>query len=221
MRIVLRVGKNINEVGQRSGIKVRGKLRKWDHVCGLRRRSGNVAQISKWVVALQVSASIWPGVSNGGNAFDVCLPCFSRAGECANNVVIRDGAGKTVVKGFKISGGQHEVIRDGRMRIGKIICRQTVRRGQSVQIRHRRIANNLPETVIFQHYQKNVVCRCRGWGRLGCDCLEETPPHPAQISVAAKNKDVKNIFMIGPLEPMRAGAFAGLDASALAGAAPG
>ena len=54
------------------------------------------------------------------------------------------------------------------MRVGKIIRRQAVRRGQSVQVGHYRIANYLPETVIFQHYQENMVCRCgrRRW--IGC-----------------------------------------------------
>src|SRR4051812_11383873 len=34
--------------------------------------------------------------------------------------------------------------------------------------------------------------------------LEETPPHPTQSSVAAKKKDIKTDFMIGPFENLYA-----------------
>jgi hypothetical protein len=49
---------------------------------------------------------------------------------------------------------------------------------------------------------------------------EETPPHPAQSSVAAKKKDVKTDFMIGPFRTYTERClFSGLDASVLSHAA--
>jgi hypothetical protein len=49
--------------------------------------------------------------------------------------------------------------------------------------------------------------------------LEETPPHPAQIRIAAKNKDVKTRFILA-LQNLYAQVLAfGLDAWALPGAA--
>src|SRR5947199_205788 len=80
------------------------KRRERHHVGCLRRRAGNVTQIGKWIVPLQISSGVRSGVTHGRNTFNVCFPCFSCPGECADYVVVANRPGKAVVKGLKVSG---------------------------------------------------------------------------------------------------------------------
>src|SRR5215469_7354528 len=109
----------------------------------------------------QVRGSVSSQVPLGGDRLQVGLPGLASFHQLAHAVVIADHSAEIVVHGFHLARSEHHVIRDGRMPVGKILGSQTVLRGQTVDIRHRRVANDVGVAVIFLDHQENVA-ECRG-----------------------------------------------------------
>ena len=75
-------------------------------------------------------------------AFGICLERLSRSKQVAYDIILRERAAETVVIGDDLTGGEHEVIADRRVGIRIILGRQTIFFGQTVEVRHGRIANH-------------------------------------------------------------------------------
>src|ERR1700749_2641488 len=124
MGIVIRVWREVNQLWQRAGSQISLQNAERHHVLRLRTGVYNVTQIDKRIVVLEIRIDVIAEISSIGQALRIGFPGFSRGKRGTNNVVVSDGSGKGVVIGFNLPDGEHEVISDGWMRVGKKVCRQ-------------------------------------------------------------------------------------------------
>ena len=56
-----------------------------------------------------------------------------------------------------LSGGEHEIVRDGRMPVGEIVCGQAALVGEAVQVGHGRASDDVGVIVIFLDDNEDVA----------------------------------------------------------------
>ena len=120
-------------VGQVAGRQIGGEMRERYQVLLLRGAVMYVSEISNGnmadIVLSPAAGGIAAQVAHRGQALGISFPGFSRSHQFAHHVVRGDGqagGGFTVIVGEGLAGGEHEVVADGRMRIG------VIPRGQSI-----------------------------------------------------------------------------------------
>src|SRR2546425_3258633 len=104
-----------------------------------------------------VAISVAAHISDRRQVFGILLPGFPGAEQMSNDVVGRDFAGKVVVVGDDLTGGEHEVVADGRVRVRVVALGVGVSGRQAVQIGHvASVADDLRKAVIFLQRDENV-----------------------------------------------------------------
>ena len=156
MTVVVVVRNDKRVLRQRAIGQVRPELAKGDQVLGLSAVVAHVGKIRERVVVLGVTARVTARISHGGQILRIFLPGFPGLDELANDIVVRNSVGKTIVVCDDLPGGQHEVITDRGMCVRIVALRESVSRRQAVQIRHVGIAKDARIAVVFFHHDKNV-----------------------------------------------------------------
>ena len=132
MSVVLRVGGDKGIIRNLIICEISEELAKRNQIAGLRRIVQDIREIRERIVVLQIGRRIRTRVSRCGQALRVALPRLSGSYELTYHVVITYRSGEIVVRGDGLPGCQHEIIWNGRMRVGKILGRQTTLRYQTV-----------------------------------------------------------------------------------------
>lgn len=157
MSVVFEVGQQIDQVGERVGAQVRLQLAEGDNIRRLRTRIHNISQIGERIVVLHIRIDVSSQIAGRWQTLVVGFPGLSRQQQRAHNVVIGYGAGESIIIGLDLSRRQHEVVADGRMGIGKVVCCQRVLRGERIEIRHGCAAYHLGKPVVLKHNQKYMI----------------------------------------------------------------
>ncbi len=104
-----------------------------------------------------VGASIAAGVSDEGQIFGILLPGFSGRDQVPNDIVGCDRAGKPVVIGNDLPGGQHKVIADGRVRVRVVALSVAIGRRQAFQVWHVIVADDTVIGFVFFQHDEDVL----------------------------------------------------------------
>ena len=108
-------------------------------------------------MALGILASVSAVIPLEGYRFRIFLPGFSRGQQFANYIVHGHGLGVAVVVGDDLPGRKHEVIADGRMGVRVISLGHRIAGCQTIQIRHRRVADDVAIAVVLFHHNEYVI----------------------------------------------------------------
>lgn len=149
MGIVIQVGNDEREIRELVVVKVGGKLGKRDQVQLLHAAVDHIREISQRVVMADVRSCIPANVANRGQALCIALPGFSRRKHMTDNIVRCDCACVTVTIGDDLSRRHHEIVSDGGMSVGVILCKQHILRGQAIEVWHGGAAHDTGITVVF------------------------------------------------------------------------
>ena len=87
MRVVSDVWNDKDEVRERTCAHIACELGERHNVCRLAGTVYDVAEVSKWIVVLDVWIRITPGISRGRNALLIGFPCLAGRDEIASEIV--------------------------------------------------------------------------------------------------------------------------------------
>src|SRR2546425_767451 len=85
-----------------------------------------IGEIRERVVMFYVKSRISSQVTHRRQALCIGLPSLTRRQQVAYHVVCSHCPGEVIIVGDNLPGGEHEIVSEGGMGIGVILCRQAV-----------------------------------------------------------------------------------------------
>ena len=148
VRVIAKIGDDEGIVGEVDGVQIGSELTEGHEVLRLLGIVLHVGEIGERIVTDGVVA----GVADRWKIFGVRLPGFASGEEVADDVVYRDREGvwrEGVDERESLSGGELEIVWDGGMRVGEIVCREALLVGEAVQVGHRGISDDVGVVGVF------------------------------------------------------------------------
>ena len=157
MRVVVLVRHHKRVIRQLIVGQVSAEVRKGNQIQPLHATVGHIREVRQRIMVAYVWVLVAANIAHGRQALSIALPRFAGRQQMPHNVVHIDGGIQRVVAGNELSCRQHEIIADGGMHVGVILCGQRILGCKAVEVRHGRTADDSWITLVFLQYYNNVV----------------------------------------------------------------